>query len=149
MGLQFWPGLIFGSEEYIKFHFKVTDAIENNSLTKCLEEFNGQIKDNVQLVKQGVSKVFGKTLQALIILDLHRKNVLERLVNNQVTVSDDFVWLSNMRYYLVDNPLAAKAAAAGETTKSVEVKMVHTTVEYGFEYLGNARHGAFYHFFPL
>ena len=96
--------------------------------------------------------MFGKTLQALIILDLHRKNVLERLVNNQVTVSDDFVWLSNMRYYLVDNPLAAKAAAAGETTKSVEVKMVHTTVEYGFEYLGNARQGhisAFYYCFYL
>ena len=69
----------------MKFIFKVTDAIENNSLTKCLEEFNEQIKDNVQLVKQGVSKVFGKTLQALIILDLHRKNVLERLINNQVT----------------------------------------------------------------
>ena len=37
---------------------------------------------------------------------------------------------------MIDAPGVAKIA--GETQKSVQVQMVHTTVEYGFEYLGNS-----------
>ena len=130
-----WPGQPVLTGRSINWTAEVTDAIEKNKVSDFLDQFNDQIKENVQQVKQGVSKVMMRTLQAMIVLDLHSQTILERLINNNVTVSEDFVWLSNMRYYIVDAPYSTKPNES--MAKSVHIKMIHTTVEYGFEYLGN------------
>jgi len=51
------------------------------------------------------------------------RDVVAKLVEDDVTDPADFQWISQLRYYWED--------------KSVMVKMITTTVKYAYEYLGN------------
>ena len=51
------------------------------------------------------------------------RDVVAQLDKLQVTDPEDFHWISQMRYYWQD--------------ESVLVRMITTTVPYGYEYLGN------------
>ena len=50
--------------------------------------------------------------------------MVAKLVENRVCNSDDFEWISQLRYYWEN--------------KAVNVKMITTTVNYAYEYLGNS-----------
>ena len=52
------------------------------------------------------------------------RDVVAQLNNINVTNAEDFYWISQMRYYWQDD--------------NVLVKMITTTVPYGYEYLGNS-----------
>ena len=67
---------------------------------------------------------------SLIVIDVHARDVVERLINKQISSLNDFEWVSTMRYYLtksVEDP----------NEPTVNIEMISTTIEYGFEYLGN------------
>lgn len=51
------------------------------------------------------------------------RDVVDNLSKENVETQDDFNWLSQLRYYWIDNTL--------------HVMMITTVVMYGFEYLGN------------
>ena len=67
---------------------------------------------------------------SLIVIDVHARDVVERLINKEISSLHDFEWISTMRYYLtksVEDP----------NEPTVNIEMISTTIEYGFEYLGN------------
>lgn len=126
-----WPGQVVMCSKAINWTAETTEAIERSTLEALLHRMDRQVQEMVQLVRAGTSsRALRTTLQALIVLDLHSRNVVETLINNQVSSPQDFGWSSNMRYYLV-----TKQAASEEGR--VQVSMISTTVDYGFEYLGN------------
>lgn len=65
------------------------------------------------------------TIKALIVIDVHAKDVVEALFTNRVCNDREFKWLAQMRYYLEDDEAL--------------VRLVNATVPYGYEYLGNTR----------
>ena len=61
---------------------------------------------------------------ALIVLDVHARDVVERLVNEGVSSVNDFAWICQMRYFY-------------EESGQLSVRMVQASLPYGYEYLGN------------
>eukprot|EP00792_Barthelona_sp_PAP020_P009040 TRINITY_DN3265_c0_g4_i2.p1 TRINITY_DN3265_c0_g4~~TRINITY_DN3265_c0_g4_i2.p1 ORF type:complete len:4140 (+),score=1212.96 TRINITY_DN3265_c0_g4_i2:30-12449(+) len=82
-----------------------------------------QIEDLTQLVRSPLSKLNRKTLSSLITIDVHARDVVEKLKNEDVTAINAFEWVSNMRYYWADD--------------DCYVRMVQSNIKYGYEYLGN------------
>ena len=59
----------------------------------------------------------------VVYLFLLARDVVAELHKNNVKSADDFLWISQLRYYWEDD--------------TVMVKMITTNVPYGYEYLGN------------
>ncbi len=120
------------------------------SISNGLEEFlklsNKRLDEVVIMVRGELPKMTRITIEALIVIDVHgnlrisfrfkiqfnkscsqleiARDVVESLNKLQICNSNDFNWISQLRYYWEE--------------ERIMVKMVTTTVPYAYEYLGNS-----------
>ena len=112
-----------------QFHWTkdVEEALAKDGLEgiKAYHKFLiSQLMDMVELVRSDLTKVERITMGALIVLDVHARDVLERLVEESVSSPNDFGWICQMRYYMNEMNM-------------LQVQMVQSIFPYGYEYLGN------------
>ncbi|XP_071960977.1 dynein axonemal heavy chain 3-like [Antedon mediterranea] len=119
-----WPGQIVLAVGTTYWTLDVTEAIsKKDGLKLYLDQCNKQIDDIVCLVRGRQSKMTRTTLGALIVIDVHARDVVTSLHDNNISDPLCFAWISQLRYYFEESTVA--------------VRMITTTVPYGYEYLGN------------
>ncbi len=112
----------------------------NKQIVKCLTESNasssdGSLKtyrsnliDSIKIVAQMASKDLPLhkqlTIEALITIQVHSRDILTGLVEKNVTDVDDFEWRRNLRYEWEEN------------TMNCTVVQSDALFVYGYEYLG-------------
>ncbi|XP_041081390.1 dynein heavy chain 1, axonemal [Polyodon spathula] len=120
-----WPGqvVIAGCQTF--WTAEVSEALEKGDLTSRLYPVLGaQLNDLVALVRGKLSKMQRSVLSALIVIEVHAKDVAARLVEENVQGVNDFEWISQLRYYW--------------TREDLYIRAVNAEFLYGYEYLGNS-----------
>ncbi|ALC43064.1 CG17150 [Drosophila busckii] len=123
-----WPGQVVLGISCMAWTYEVEEAIEKKTLLPYLEKCNVQIGELVQLVRTDLQTGVRIAVEALIVLDVHDRDVVKYLADMRVTNIQDFDWMSQLRYYWKVND---------KNEDWVCVSMVVTDVQYGMEYLGN------------
>ncbi|XP_030830748.1 dynein heavy chain 7, axonemal isoform X1 [Strongylocentrotus purpuratus] len=121
-----WPGqvVLAGTQKYWTDEIHKAIATNQAALQAYWELNNRQIDDIVALVRGKLSKQNRTTLGALVVLDVHARDVLTELVKHEVHNENDFQWLSQLRYYWVEDNMITR--------------MINAMLAYGYEYLGNS-----------
>lgn len=77
------------------------------------------------VVRTNITSLQRCTLEALIVLDVHAKDVIrDDLIKQNISSPSEFAWLAQLRYYWEENDLW--------------VRITNSRLEYNYEYLGNS-----------
>ncbi|XP_033612844.1 dynein heavy chain 1, axonemal isoform X2 [Fukomys damarensis] len=120
-----WPGqvTIAGCQTY--WTMEVAQALETGSLDiRLFPQLSKQLSELVALVRGKLSRMQRAVMSALIVIEVHAKEVVNKLIQENVVSVNDFEWISQLRYYWTDNDLYIRA--------------VNAEFIYGYEYLGNS-----------
>ncbi|EDO27809.1 predicted protein, partial [Nematostella vectensis] len=123
-----WPGQTVLCVTQYYWTAEVHKAIRGGQkqLDQYLQQNNSQIDDIVTLVRGKLSKQNRATLGALVVLDVHARDVLTKLCELGISSEDDFEWLAQLRYYFEVR------------SENVMTRMISAHLAYGYEYLGNS-----------
>ncbi|TPX58491.1 hypothetical protein PhCBS80983_g03079 [Powellomyces hirtus] len=120
-----WPGqaVIACSQTY--WTKEVTEALKSGpaGVKALYARLLSQLDGLVGLVRGELPFLNRLVLGDLIVIDVHSRDVVRKLVEAGVTSENDFDWISQLRYYWEEDDL--------------RVKIVNANFRYGYEYLGN------------
>ena len=137
-----WPGqvVLLGSQIY--WTRDVAEALRNEksnpgSVKKVAEKCDRQLKEIIELVRGDLTPLQRKTLSALVVMDVHNRDVARKLAEEGVSSERDFAWLSQLRA-MYELKKVQKDDGSYDNKETVMLRMMNASVEYGYEYLGNS-----------
>ena len=123
--MQKWPSMcvLNGSQMHWTSEMENLFVSEGAKGPKTMYDTQvAQLADMTILVRGELSKAARNVVGALTVIDVHARDVIKKLVDENVDSPHNFGWTSQLRYYW-DGELKASMVAA--------------TRPYGYEYLGN------------
>ena len=135
-----WPGQVVLCVGQMMWTADAEAALRTSGLDglrKYEAVLNAQLADITALVRGKLTPMERATLSALIVIDVHSRDVVSGMVAKGVQLLSDFEWMSQLRYYWSDEK-AEDAAPVGTEPCDVVAKIVHTSQRYAYEYLGNS-----------
>lgn len=97
------PGMCVLNGSQIVWTYEVENALKENNVKEYWEKLNTYLTDLVELVRTKLSKNQKITINALIVLDVHAKDVVEKLWRNDINDIAAFEWISQLRFYWEKN----------------------------------------------
>jgi dynein heavy chain len=121
-----WAGQVVIAVSQIFWTLGMEKAITEGkqAMEAFLKKSNDELNEIIKLVRGELPKMARYTLGALVVIDVHARDVVSHLINENIRDINDFSWLSQLRYYWEDN--------------NVMVRMINAHKLYGYEYLGNS-----------
>eukprot|EP00968_Pinguiococcus_pyrenoidosus_P009504 scaffold736_cov254-Pinguiococcus_pyrenoidosus.AAC.28 len=105
-----------------------------------------ELEDLCKAVQEPQTSTLRSILSALVIANVHHRDVVKKLVDDRVASAKDFAWIQQLRHYTARGSLyaASKGKTAASATSSLgaqvlllEIEMLTTRRPYGYEYVGN------------
>ncbi|KAL6759980.1 dynein heavy chain 6 [Haematococcus lacustris] len=118
-----WPGQVVICVGCMYWTREVAEAITKATLAEYAEQCTEELMKIVNKVRGKLAKLDRKTLSALIVIDVHARDVVSELARQNIASVADFEWMSQLRY----------SWEGGD----VSVRMINAQIYYGYEYLGN------------
>ena len=125
-----WPGQVVLCIGSLYWTSETEEALRTGTMPEYAEKCTAQLMDIVELVRGQLTKLQRKTLSALVVIEVHARDVVAQLAKQGVASPDDFEWASQLRYTWDEKE------ETGEP--GVMVRMINAAVWYGNEYLGNS-----------
>lgn len=125
---KLYPGQIVLAISQIYWTTEVEQAIldhDNDGLAKYIDKCTEQINDIVKMVRTPLKPQERITLKALVVIDVHARDVVMNLNAKGIQSVSDFEWTAQLRY-------------SWEEKDTLLVKMVTAEIPYAYEYLGNS-----------
>lgn len=72
-------------------------SLQDGSTEKFYELVLTQLDDLRQLVRGELSKIERLTLSALIVIEVHARDVVAKIIHENVSNVNDFEWISQLR----------------------------------------------------
>ncbi|MCO5581018.1 hypothetical protein L7F22_034894 [Adiantum nelumboides] len=121
-----WPGQIVLVVSAIYWTKMLTESIlaGGSALIDFEKKCTEQLGKIVSLVRGNLTKLNRATLSALVVMDVHARDVVAILAKEGVQNEYDFLWQSQLRMYWEKD--------------TCFVRMMNCSREYGYEYLGNS-----------
>ncbi|KAK7198632.1 dynein heavy chain [Novymonas esmeraldas] len=96
-----------------------------------------QLDDLILLVRDsGLGSVQRCTLEALVVIEVHAKDILRLLGERGVESPTSFDWLAQLRYYW-EASSSGSGSGSGSQEEHLIVRQLNAGLPYGYEYLGN------------
>lgn len=122
-----WPGQVVLCVSQIFWTMGIEKAMKSgkSGMQDYLVQLNTELSEIIKLVRGELPKMARYTLGALVTIDVHGRDVVQNLINeNNCSDITDFAWLSQLRYYWEND--------------QVVIRMINAQKIYGNEYLGNS-----------
>jgi dynein heavy chain len=117
-----WPGQVVIADCQTVWTTEVSEALDDGKLPEIYQHMLKQLDDLVGLVRGKLTKLGRMILSALIVIEVHARDVVCNMVDEGVKNVNDFEWISQLRYYWNDD---------------LFIRAVNAEFLYGYEYLGN------------
>lgn len=107
----------------------VESSLAKNGLDSLLQFIEKNIRLFANLVVTSLTIIMRKKCESLITELVHQRDVVRSLLEDNTQHMDNFLWLSQMRFYLdLDTSVSYSSC--------LQIKIADTSFYYGFEYLG-------------
>ncbi|CAH8498261.1 unnamed protein product [Heterobilharzia americana] len=128
-----WPGQLCITSSQIQWTADVTRALQlvshkqdkrplktlRHKQKNILEKFSEAIRSNL-------TKIQRLKINALAVIEVHQRDIIEKLYKTGCSDVNSFDWLSQLRFYWEKDP------------DDCFVRQTNTSFRYGYEYLGNS-----------
>ena len=135
--LKEWPGMLLIVSGLINWTSECTKALQDiekgeKSALKDLKKHQvSNLKRYSDLVKLPLSKVERKKLIALITIEVHSRDVIDKMAKVGCENVQAFDWLSQLRFYWEKDAKDSK-------DEDCFIRQINTQFRFGYEYLGNS-----------
>ena len=137
--VQEWTGMIVLAADCLYWTRDVETGMQEHGLEGVVaveKKMVAELGDIVALVRGDISRQTRLILGAMVVLDVHNKDVVSLLIANKISSPYAFDWNSQLRYYLHTPDFDAPWHKKGEEV--VTTRMMNAQLAYGYEYLGNS-----------
>ncbi|EFC37691.1 hypothetical protein NAEGRDRAFT_81845 [Naegleria gruberi] len=132
-----WPGQVVLTVSQLFWTREVEESIKAQGVKgvqRYYSKMTKQQKSLIELVRgENLTALQSITLGAMVVIDVHARDVVAGLVKEAVGDISDFEWQSQLRYYWED----VKDIKDGKNQNQIVVRQVTAEINYGYEYLGN------------